>query len=129
MTSVKKVIMFGFFVWLIPFAVGFALFPIHELNRVLFESIMPVAITASVVTLGYKYLQKAKNPKNSALKLGLIWLLISVIIDLALFLSPSPMQMGILEYIQDIGLTYLIIPLVTLGLDHSMGGSKDNGSH
>lgn len=126
MTSIKKVILFGFLAWLVPFAAGFALFPIHESNRVLFESVMPVVVTASVVIFGYKYLKRAKNPKNEALKLGLIWLVISLIIDLVLFLPPLPMQMGILEYVQDIGFTYLIIPLVTLGLGYSMGGPKEN---
>jgi len=126
MTSIKKVTLFGFFAWLITFAAGFALFPIHESNRVLFESIMPVVVTASVVFLGYKYFKKAKNPKGEALKLGVIWFFISIVIDLVLFLSPSPMQIGILEYIQDIGLTYLIIPLVTVGLGYSMGGPKEN---
>lgn len=112
--------------WLVPFAAGLALFPIHESNRVLFESVMPVVVTAAVVLLGYQYLKKAKNPKSEALKLGLIWLVINIVIDLILFLPPSPMQMGILEYIQDIGLTYLIIPLVTLGLGYSMDGPKEN---
>ena len=126
MTSIKKVILFGFLAWLVPFAAGFALFPIHDSNRALFESIMPVVVTASAVFLGYKYLRKAKNPKDEAWKLGLIWLFINVVIDLALFLPPSPMHMGILEYIQDIGLTYLIIPLVTIGLGYSLGRPKEN---
>lgn len=126
MTSIKKVILFGFLAWLISFAAGLALFPIHESNRALFESIMPVVVTASVVFLGYKYLKKAKNPKNESWKLGLIWLGINIVIDLALFLPPSPMHMGVLEYIQDIGLTYVIIPLVTIGLGQSMGGPKEN---
>lgn len=126
MTSIKKVILFGFLAWLVPFAAGFALFPIHESNRVLFESVMPVVVTATVVLLSYKYLKKTQNPKSEALKLGLIWFVINIVIDLILFLPPSPMQMDILEYVQDIGLTYLIIPLVTLGLGYSMSGSKEN---
>ncbi|HBF66892.1 MAG TPA: hypothetical protein DDW36_00510 [Candidatus Magasanikbacteria bacterium] len=126
MSSLKKVILFGFLAWLVPFAAGFVLFPIHESNRALFESVMPVVVVGTVVLLGYKYLKKAKNPKNEAWKLGIVWLLMNIVIDLALFLPPSPMHMGIVEYMQDIGLTYFVIPLITIALGHSMGGPKEN---
>jgi hypothetical protein len=124
MTSIKKVIFYGFLVWLIPFAAGFLFFPIHESNRILFESIMPVVVTGAVVFLGYHYLKTSNHPKTESMKLGVIWFLMSIAIDLVLFLSPSPMQMGIVEYVQDIGLTYLIIPIVIIGMGYSISDSK-----
>lgn len=120
MTSIKKVISYGILVWLIPFAAGFLLFPIHESNRALFESIMPVIVTAAVLVFGYHYLKSVPQPKSESFKLGIVWFAISIGIDLVLFLSPSPMQMGFLEYVQDIGITYLIIPIVVIGMGYSM---------
>lgn len=119
MTSIKKVIIYGILVWLIPFVAGFLLFPIHESNRILFESIMPVVVTGAAVLFGYRYLKYVQRPKIESFKLGIIWFVISIGIDLPLFLSPSAMQMSLFEYIQDIGLTYLIIPFVAIGLGYS----------
>jgi len=47
--------------------------------------------------------------------LGALWLALNVVIDLPLMLT-GPMKMTLLEYAADIGLTYLIIPTVTIGI-------------
>jgi hypothetical protein len=44
------------------------------------------------------------------------WFIISIAIDLVLFLPPSPMQMSFMNYMEDIGITYLMIPVITIGL-------------
>ena len=53
--------------------------------------------------------------------IGVVWFLISVMIDLFLFLPPSPMQMSITGYFMDIGITYLIIPIITIGMGYLTG--------
>jgi len=45
MKKYSKVVLFGFFIWLIPFVVSFLIFPIRESQRALFESIIPVVVT------------------------------------------------------------------------------------
>jgi hypothetical protein len=45
MNKYLKISLFGFLVWLIPFAVSVAIFSIHETQRPLFESFMPLVIT------------------------------------------------------------------------------------
>ena len=116
MTSIKKAIRYGVIVWLIPFVVAFAIFPIRESNRALFESIMPVVVVAAAVALAIRYLRHSKNSQQESVRLGVLWLAISIAIDLAIFLPPSPMQMSFMTYVQDIGLTYLIIPICTIGI-------------
>jgi hypothetical protein len=115
MKLTKLVFLYGFFVWLIPFIVAFLIFPIRETDRPLFESIMPVIVTLSVVVFSILYFRKVDTAffKEGAL-LGIVWFLISVMIDLLMF-SAGPMKMGIVDYFKDIGLTYLIIPFVTVG--------------
>ena len=62
------------------------------------------------------YFRKVPTPSlREGLLLGLIWMAISVAIDLPLMLSP-PKSMPPLEYAADIGLTYLMIPILTLGI-------------
>ena len=92
MHSLKKSILFGFLVWLFPFVVAFLIYPIHESNRPLFESIMPLVITISVVAFSYLYFKNVdKNVKAEGAKLGIIFLLINLIIDLIMFM-PSACQ-------------------------------------
>ena len=52
-----------------------------------------------------------------ALVIGVAWLVINLVIDLPLF-SAGPMAMPLADYVKDIGLTYLIIPVVTVGLGY-----------
>ena len=118
MKSIKKTLFYGFLIWLIPFIIAFLIFPIRESNRALFESIMPVVITASVVFFAYLYFKKVdSNFVKEGVMLGITWLAISFVIDLAMFMQ-EPMKMSFSDYIMDIGLTYLIIPTITIGFGY-----------
>lgn len=126
MHSLKKSILFGFLVWLLPFIVAFLIFPIHESNRPLFESIMPLVITISVVGFSYLYFKSVdKNIKREGAKLGVVFLLISLVIDLIMFMLNSPMHMSLSNYIADIGLTYLMIPIITVGMAYVIDREKN----
>jgi hypothetical protein len=112
------VLVLGFTSWLIPFVVAFLIYPIHESNRPLFESIMPVTISATLVALMYFYFRKVeKNYFKEGLILGIIWLVINIGIDLFLF-STGPMAIPLLDYMADIGVTYLMIPIITIGFGY-----------
>ena len=118
MKSIKKTLLYGFLIWLIPFITAFLIFPIRESNRALFESIMPIMITASVVFFAYHYFKKLDaNFVKEGLLLGFIWSAISFVIDLAMFMQ-GPMKMPFTDYVMDIGLTYLIIPVITVGFGY-----------
>ncbi len=116
MKSIKKAILYGFLIWLIPFVVAFIIFPIHDSNRPLFESIMPITIALSVVIFGKMYFKNVEtNYKKEGIWLGFIWIIISLVIDLILFLPESPMHLSFVDYLMDIGITYLMIPVITIG--------------
>lgn len=115
MKSVKLALLYGFLVWAVPFAMAFLAFPLRESNRPLFESIMPVVVVISVTYFTVCYLKKvSENYLSEGVKLGIIWIAISIIIDLLMF-SKGPMKMSFSYYLADIGLTYLIIPTITIG--------------
>ena len=126
MHSIKKTILFGFLVWFIPFIVALLIFSIHESNRPLFESIMPLVITISVVVFSYLYFRNVdKNIQAEGAKLGIVFLVISLIIDLIMFMPNSPMHMSLLSYVADIGLTYLMIPVITIGMACAINREKN----
>jgi uncharacterized membrane protein YpjA len=84
---------------------------------------MPLILTIVVITLAYYYLKNIDdNYVKEGVLIGIIWFIINIAIDLFMFLPPSPMQMSFADYMMDIGLTYVIIPVITIG----MGLMADN---
>ena len=125
MISWGKAIGIGCLVWLVPFILAFMVFPIHTANRPLFESIMAVAVTGSAVGFGIWYLNNVtKEFVKEAVKLGILWFFICVLIDAPLMLLGGPMKMSLGQYVADIGVTYLCIPVVTWGLGYAYSRQK-----
>ena len=76
---------------------------------------MPVTLAVCVVFLGVSYFKKVESDfLSESIKLGIIWFGISVAIDLFMFMW-GPMKMSFYNYMIDIGLTYLIFPITTVG--------------
>jgi hypothetical protein len=124
MQSWRSAIGLGLLVWLLPFAVAFCVFPIKESWRSLFESIMAVTLSATVVGATWLYFRKRKTSRREGLLLGVLWLVISMAIDLPLMLSP-PINYSLSEYLADIGLTYAMIPIITTGMALTRSASED----
>ena len=119
MNRVIKIVGFGFLMWLVPFIVSLIIYPLKTSFNPLFESIMPVVITLTVVFLAVAYFKDVNtNFLQEGSIIGVSWFLISISIDLILFLPSSPMQMIFTNYMIDIGLTYFIIPPVTVGMGY-----------
>jgi hypothetical protein len=116
MASLGRAVLFGFLVWLIPFVIAFAISPLKESWWSLFESIMPVTLSIVVIVLAVAcFRQVSSSFIRAGMLLGCLWFLMSVVIDLPLMLNP-PMSMTFVEYAADIGLTYLMIPIITSGI-------------
>ncbi len=110
-----KALVYGFILWLVPFGIGMALFPLRTSDRAFFETIMPVTITLLVVVLSYFYFtSRTGDYLKEGLIIGILWLTISIVFDLLMFMW-GPMAMTPVDYLEDIGLTYLIYPIVTTG--------------
>lgn len=116
MSSWRRALLLGLLIWFVPFVVAFAAFSLKEKNYPLFESIMPVALAMIVVLCSLWYFRKVDRVMaREGLILGGLWMLISIAIDLPLMLSP-PMNYTLAQYFADVGLTYLLMPIVTTGI-------------
>lgn len=114
--SFKRAALLGLGVWLVPFVVAVLVFPFREPWRALFESIMAVTVAATTVGFGIWYLEKVQAVAvKTALAVGVLWYVECFVIDLLLF-SSGPMEMTLVDYVADIGLTYVMIPMITGGL-------------
>ncbi len=111
----RAVLLYGLLIWIVPFVAAMLIYPVRVSDRPLFESIMPVVLTAVTVLAASRYFatRQADWPWGGAL-LGLGWAAVSIVLDLALFVV-GPIQMPLLDYAKDIALTYLLIPAITIG--------------
>lgn len=107
---------YGLACWFVPFAAAMAMYPLRVTHQMLFESLIAVVLAATVVGVATAYLARisAVSGKHATL-VGLAWVLQSLLLDWLAF-SIGPMRMALTDYVADIGVSYLMIPIVTLGL-------------
>ena len=120
MNKYLKIGLFGFLLWMIPFAVSAIIFPLRISQRPLFESIMPVIIAIWTVFFSIFYLSRKKNYfLKEGIFIGIAWLSISIVLDLMIFIV-GPLKMPLWDYVTDIAVTYLMIPAITSGFGYLM---------
>ena len=111
-----RVFIFGFALWAIVFGTATSMVTWRLDNRPLFEAVIPVVLALVTTTLATGYLAGVrKRFMAHGVLIGSAWAAFSVVIDLPMFLA-GPMRMPIGDYLQDIGVTYLMIPIITIGL-------------
>ena len=111
-------IFYGFLVWLIPFVISFLIYPLKLEGNPLFETIMPIILVLVGSVFLFMYIKKDFEMHSlKLLQIGFLFFLISIIFDLFMFME-GPMKMSFFNYMLDIGLTYLIYPI--LGLFYGM---------
>lgn len=118
--------LFGFLSWFLPFLFSVPFFDRHGtllVSQPLFKSLMVIIGGATGTALLY-FAMRAKHPTAaSALTLGLFWLGINLILDLAVLVPMSGMPVG--PYFYDIGLRYLLLPIVAAGLGKMAEDERD----
>lgn len=102
--------------WLIPFAASVCLFGLKSSHVLLFDTLMGVVLTTSTALLGVAYLRpKRDNYVTTGLRVGVVWMIANWLLDGVMF-SSGPMKMSLPQYAMDIGLAYLAMPAITIGL-------------
>lgn len=87
---------------------------------------MAVTVCATTVVFGIAYLKNVKEGVvQEGIRIGTLWFIISILIDAPLMLLGGPMKMSLVEYIDDIGITYLCIPVITWGLSVAFSRSAN----
>jgi hypothetical protein len=120
MSTTKRLFLFSFLLWLIPFFAGVALYPLKEAHNPLFDTVMPLIVTFCVVVLAIPYFRGVKQRFIGAgIQFGILAFVLAAGLDLAMVLW-GPMKMPLQDYIQTTGLRYLIYPVVTIGMGLAM---------
>ena len=110
----------------VALAVSMIIFPLKRTRPELFDSIMPVVLTLLAVALVIRYFRNCSSGfLKEGVLLGALWLGINIALDLPLF-SCGPMKMPIVNYFADIGLTYLILPAITVGAGFQAADKRES---
>jgi hypothetical protein len=118
------IFIYGFLLWLTTFLVSVVIYPLKDTSVPLFDSLMPVALAALTLWFLYLYFKGVPSGYTKAgLVAGIVWLIMNILPDQFLF-SWGPMQMTFTDYLYDIGLTYLLIPVITTGSGYLMDRAR-----
>ncbi len=113
LNTLARILIYGFLLWLTVFAASIAIFPIKKADPIFFETLISIILAAATVLYGFIYFNKRKNTLGECLTVGISWMIINIAIDLPMF-SYGPMKRSFADYMTDIGLTYLMIPIIVL---------------
>jgi hypothetical protein len=111
------ILIYGLASWAIPFAASLFFFAPGGrmlVPRELFESVMIVVGGGSASLLLVLAFLRAQATVTRGFSIGVLWLAINLGLDLWVLLPIS--KMGIGEYFQEIGLRYLLIPVMSVGM-------------
>jgi hypothetical protein len=118
MKKALKIFFFGALSWLIPFLASFPFFTKDgklSIDQGLFKSIMVVVGLATGIFLTYLYFKKLDGRYCfNGFLIGLIWLVMNCGLDILVLLPMS--KMALPAYFMEIGVRYLSIPLITIGM-------------
>ncbi len=112
-----RVWFFGLLSWLIPFISAFAFFNASgelAIAEPLFKSLMVViggGVGTALLVLTFRRIDASLA---SGLVIGGLWLILNLLLDVAVLLPMSGMEFP--EYLADIGLRYLMIPIIAVAM-------------
>lgn len=128
MNSYKKAFLFGFLTWLVPFVAAFAFYKPDgtlSVDIFLFKSIMIIVASAFGSFALVKYFKSVKgNFVKEGVLVGALWWAINIILDLIILVPMS--KMSIRDYVFQIGLRYLMIPAISMGMGCALKNLKAN---
>ena len=125
MKRILKILFFGFLVWLILFIIGFLIFPLQQTQILLFKTIMVVAgalVGMAMLVLYYRKVES--NFVSEGIWVGVIWLTVNIVLDLIVLVGIF--QNPVSEYFIGIGLRYLNIPIMSIGVGLILNGKIAN---
>lgn len=110
-----KLLGFGVLLWASVFIFSFIIFPLKLSNPPFFETLISIILCLFTVIASIIYFKDFVPGLQKGVSTGIIWMIINIAIDLPLF-SFGLMKKSFADYFTDIGLTYLIIPIITTGM-------------
>ena len=120
MKQTLKMILFGVLTWLVPMVVGIFCYSKEGeliINQDLFKSIMIIVGSGIGSLLLVFYFKKLNGSYlKQGIIVGLVWLAINYVLDLVITMPMS--QLSLADYMAQIGLRYLVIPMTSMTIGY-----------
>jgi EamA domain-containing membrane protein RarD len=118
MQLIKRTFTYAFLLWLVPFLLSVAIFPIKKTDPAFFQSLMTIISALFVVILSIYYFRKTQGNLKEGIFLGVIFLVVSLFFDFFFFIW-GPIKMPLAAYVKEIAVGYLIYPIITIGFGYA----------
>jgi len=125
MKKYLKNVFYGFLAWLVPFVASFFFYSKEGLtiDIFLFKSIMIVVGSISAAILLVSYFKKISVAYlKEGIIVGIVWFGINILLDLLILIPIS--GMSIADYFTRIGISYLVIPAMSIAVGKSLENKK-----
>jgi hypothetical protein len=120
MNKWSRILLFGFLSWLLPFAFSFLFYSRQGtplLDRLVVHNILMVFGGLVAVYLLIRYFKTVKKDfVKEGVTVGIVWLTINLVLDLVILVPMAKMPLG--TYFGQIGLGYLMIPIISIGIGY-----------
>ena len=123
MQLVKRAFLYGFLLWIVPFLLSVAIFPLKKTDPAFFQSILGVVSSTLTVILTVHYFRKIQGNLKEGIFLGLIFAIISWFFDFFFFIW-GPIKMPLIAYIKEIGIGYLLYIVIPIGFGYLLSRNK-----
>ena len=119
-------VLYGFLAWLIPFIASFPFFTKDgglSIDIFLFKTIMIIvgSISASILLVSY-FKRISTSYLKEGIYIGVSWFIINILLDLVVLIPMS--GMAISDYLLQIGLRYLVMPVMATALGVALTNKK-----
>ena len=122
----KRAMLYGLLAWLVPFVSAFPFYGKDGelgIDIFLFKSMMIVVGSTTAAILLVSYFKKvSENYLKEGVVLGIIWVGMSVLLDLIFLLPMSGMVFA--DYFGQIGVRYLVMPVMTVAMGKVLAEKK-----
>jgi hypothetical protein len=121
-----RMFVYGFFTWLIPFAFSFLFYGKDgklAIDQLVFKAI--ITVIGGIVGIAFlvTYFKRIdKDYITEGVFVGVAWLIMNIALDLLTLVLMFKMQIG--TYLTQIGLSYLVIPTMAIGMGYALGERK-----
>ncbi|MCL5435441.1 MAG: hypothetical protein M1405_03565 [Patescibacteria group bacterium] len=114
MKFLKTALIYGFLLWIIPFVISIAIFPLKKTDPAFFQSLLGVFSITLAVILTIHYFRKTQGNLREGIFLGFTLSVISWFFDFLFFIW-GPIKMPLDAYIKEIGIGYLLYLIIAVG--------------
>lgn len=125
MKSIKKLFLYGFLLWFIPFIFSFIFSSLRETEPIFYKAITTNILATTLITVTFLYLKNVDSKYlRTSIFISLIWLSISILFDLPIFAS-GIVDLGVGEYFGEVAFSYLLIILFPISSGLLMNSTKE----